>query len=147
MEREQLVKIVDEVAEGLMEGGPGSGRYPEGSGKRSSEARYKEAQANSEKASIDANSKKGNGFAKMAAHEKARDAHKDAAWKANLANNPAAALQHQIKQIEHESARVRLVNEGSKKERERASEKMRSKQPEKDSKGRIIGIKKWAWEK
>ena len=33
MEREQLVKIVDEVAEGLMEGGPGSGRYPEGSGK------------------------------------------------------------------------------------------------------------------
>ena len=33
MNKEQLVKIVDEVAEGLLEGGPGSGRYPEGSGK------------------------------------------------------------------------------------------------------------------
>jgi len=33
MNKEQLVKIVDEVAEGLLEGGPGSGRYPAGSGK------------------------------------------------------------------------------------------------------------------
>ena len=33
MKKEQLVKIVDEVAEGLLEGGPGSGRYPAGSGK------------------------------------------------------------------------------------------------------------------
>jgi len=33
MEREQVVKIVDEVVEGLLEGGPGSGRYPAGSGK------------------------------------------------------------------------------------------------------------------
>ena len=33
MEREQVVKIVDEVVEGLLEGGPGSGRYPDGSGK------------------------------------------------------------------------------------------------------------------
>lgn len=33
MDRDQIVKIVDEVVEGLLEGGPGSGRYPEGSGK------------------------------------------------------------------------------------------------------------------
>lgn len=33
MNKEQIVKMVDEVVEGLMEGGPGSGRYPEGSGK------------------------------------------------------------------------------------------------------------------
>jgi hypothetical protein len=33
MDRDQIVKMVDEVVEGLMEGGPGSGRYPEGSGK------------------------------------------------------------------------------------------------------------------
>jgi hypothetical protein len=33
MERDQIVKMVDEVVEGLMEGGPGSGRYPAGSGK------------------------------------------------------------------------------------------------------------------
>lgn len=33
MDRDQIVKMVDEVVEGLLEGGPGSGRYPEGSGK------------------------------------------------------------------------------------------------------------------
>lgn len=33
MNKEQIRKIVDEVVEGLMEGGPGSGRYPAGSGK------------------------------------------------------------------------------------------------------------------
>jgi hypothetical protein len=33
MDKQEIVKLVDEVVEGLMEGGPGSGRYPEGSGK------------------------------------------------------------------------------------------------------------------
>ena len=33
MERNQVVQLVDEVVEGLLEGGPGSGRYPAGSGK------------------------------------------------------------------------------------------------------------------
>lgn len=33
MNKEQVRKIVDEVVESLLEGGPGSGRYPPGSGK------------------------------------------------------------------------------------------------------------------
>jgi len=33
MNQEQIKSIVDEVVEGLLEGGPGSGRYPAGSGK------------------------------------------------------------------------------------------------------------------
>jgi hypothetical protein len=49
MEREQLVKIVDEVAEGLMEGGPGSGRYPEGSGKHPNVERAERASKKAEK--------------------------------------------------------------------------------------------------
>lgn len=33
MDREQVKRLVDEVVESLLEGGPGSGRYPAGSGK------------------------------------------------------------------------------------------------------------------
>jgi hypothetical protein len=33
MDRDQIVKMVDEATEALLEGGPGSGRYPAGSGK------------------------------------------------------------------------------------------------------------------
>ena len=49
MEREQVVKIVDEVVEGLLEGGPGSGRYPEGSGKHPNVERAERASKKAEK--------------------------------------------------------------------------------------------------
>jgi hypothetical protein len=55
MNKEQIRKIVDEVVEVLMEGGPGSGRYPEGSGKhpRKDEQGPNSAQGHSDKRSTE----------------------------------------------------------------------------------------------
>jgi len=88
MEREQVVKIVDEVAEGLMEGGPGSGRYPEGSGKNpdSKEKGDKlvKYDPNDKKQFITSDDYKGNSksadnYSKLANKMNTKEAHKEAA--------------------------------------------------------------------